>query len=217
MSTYQHAADSLNTSSQRTGLHYTPSQLFSIDAFASDLPMAMERLSPVSGYAISQSTAVAPKTPEDHVNLILNGLARVVEAMLRIETEDKAQTQLARILRKLNRFCLGEHFERKLAIHTARKLLELSFVYPTGECGQQHERIMQVSCPRATVVLNCKNCPCAAYPARVRAPGTVEAVWIVVCEEDGASRTVPPDHAKEDATTCSATRVFEPSQHKKDC
>jgi hypothetical protein len=77
----------------------------------------------------------------------------LVQAMLRIQTENNAQTQLTRILKKLNRFCLSEHFERKLAIHTARKLLEFSSVYPTGECGQQHERIMQVSCPRATVCI----------------------------------------------------------------
>jgi hypothetical protein len=112
----------------------------------------MEYPRPVSDYT-SQSAIVAPKTPEDHVNLILHGLLNVVQAMLRIQTEAKAQTQLARVLRKLNRFCLSEHFEHKLAVHTARKLLELSSVYPTGECGQQHERIMQVSCPRATVCI----------------------------------------------------------------
>jgi hypothetical protein len=54
----------------------------------------------------------------------------------------------------------------------------------------------------------------AEHLARTRARGAVEAVWVVVCKEDGAARVVPSDHAKEDAEALFTTRVLQEAQHK---
>jgi hypothetical protein len=45
----------------------------------------------------------------------------------------------------------------------------------------------------------------------------MEAIWVLVYEEDGAPRAIPPDHAKEDEPALSTATILYCAQHKKDC
>jgi hypothetical protein len=91
---------------------------------------------------MSNSTSAAA---EWHVDAIVSGLGGVIEARLKSEQDQSVQRQLLLILSKLRAFCFPEHFERKLALHTATCLLNLQSRYGSMDGGGQHEHIMHVS------------------------------------------------------------------------
>jgi hypothetical protein len=93
----------------------------------------------------------------------------------------RAQRQLFRILKKLDTFCSTDHFERKLALYTACKLIELSS--SSNSCGQ-HEQTMQVR-PITEYTQNMRdgNFHITGYFARTCAARSMEVIWLVVCEE----------------------------------
>jgi hypothetical protein len=91
------------------------------------------------------STSAAKATAEWHVDTIVNGLRGVVETRLKFEQDQRVQRQLFLILRKLSPFCSPDHFEKKLALHTASYLLNLCSNYGSVAGSGQHEQIMHVS------------------------------------------------------------------------
>jgi hypothetical protein len=79
-----------------------------------------------------------------HLGTLLSGLCSVVEAKMRKECEVGVEERLALILRKLRAFTDADHYERRLALHTASSLLKLSATHGLAFVAGQHEQIMQV-------------------------------------------------------------------------
>jgi hypothetical protein len=63
-------------------------------------------------------------TPEQHVDVFLNGLRGIVLAKASTETNERIQRQLRNILVKLGLFFDQSCLDRQLALHTASELLK---------------------------------------------------------------------------------------------
>jgi hypothetical protein len=89
--------------------------------------------------------AVRTFTGEQHVDILILGLARTISAKAQVQQDVNTQERLHNILRKLSRFSSIDSCERQLALHSAYSLLQLSFDQRFNGIGQ-HEKIMKVLC-----------------------------------------------------------------------
>jgi hypothetical protein len=152
-----------------TGFQHTvPPQDSCSDRLVPQSPMAVDYMFLGTEHTATQSGAIVPRTAEEHVYTLVNGLRNVVEAMLGTEAEEKTRTRLVRIFRKLTSFCMSERFEHQLALHTASKLVELSSGCSKDAFGYQHERVMQVPCHATSLLYRRQASVCNTYLMRRR-------------------------------------------------
>jgi hypothetical protein len=149
---------------------------------------------------VTQGSLPVEALAEQHLDTLLSGLRSVIRGKVLHAAEERAQRQLFRILKKLDTFCSTDHFERKLALYTACKLIELS--NSSQSCGQ-HEQTMQVR-PITEYMqsLHDGNFYITGHFARTCAARSMEAIWLVVCEEDGSARLVSSNYATKNTTAC---------------
>jgi hypothetical protein len=81
---------------------------------------------------------------KQHLDTLLSGIRGVVEARMERACDDIVEPKLSLILRKLYVFTVPDHYERKLALHTASCLLEISSTHGIIAAAGQHEQVMQV-------------------------------------------------------------------------
>jgi hypothetical protein len=158
----------------------------------------------IRAYAsLSQPRHVDPGelAPEQHVDILVDGLKAILQAKMEKESCHAMKKKLFLMERKLSNFSSARHPDRELAIHTASKLLEVASGYeePTGG----HQRVMEVHGSAYALAAITRLPRRAGHLARTSTESAVEALRVLVREEDGAPWALPPDHAQAGSAACA--------------